>query len=79
MRHRQTVGLLMTCIDQPECKVYFEPEGAEFRLISTDGLTAEVSGEIEISAVSGGVIIAGDAGSTTVWDSSGNQIEPHLG
>jgi hypothetical protein len=64
------VRFIMTCIDVPSCKVFFEPEGAETTLAAGDVFTVEMTGGEppaipEISVVPEGIIIAAWTGADT--------------
>lgn len=80
----RTAKLVIDCVDTPECKVNFEPEGAEFTLKVGDHLKAEVngtgSGEVEVTAYPGGVMIgAWNRAQTTVWNAGASKSSrgPH--
>ena len=73
---------MVTCLEGPGCKVYFEPEGAEIPLSSGEFLRVELTwqgdGGLEISYIPGGIVIGAhwSYSATRVWDPSGRQLEP---
>ncbi len=69
MSEKVTIRFLVTCIDAPSCKVFFEPEGAETVLVAGDVFTVEMTGDApalpEISFVPDGIMVAGWTGADT--------------
>ena len=55
-------GLTLTCLTEPQCSVFFEPWGTEFTLRSGDVFhvetTALSTGDVELSYVDGGIVLA---------------------
>lgn len=64
-----TVQIRLTCIDAPQCKVFFEPEGAEVVLSAGDWFNVEISGPppaiTEVSFVPDGIIVTAWRGADT--------------
>ena len=72
------VRFLLTCINAPKCKVYFEPEGAEMELASGDLFTVQITGAdlsgLEISFVTDGIMVGAHGGETRAWNRVGKEL-----
>ncbi|HWH25192.1 MAG TPA: hypothetical protein VNT53_00920 [Pseudolysinimonas sp.] len=72
--------LTLTCIDEAQCKVYFEPWGTEHVLERGTVMYVEsaalLSGDVEVSYVTGGItlVFTSDA-PVTITDGTGRQLE----
>ena len=79
-RRRQTVRVIVTCLEDEPCDVAFEPEGAVHTLRPDDVFTVEFTGPgdglVEVSHRSDGISIAGWGGAeVTAKDRSGRHLQ----
>jgi hypothetical protein len=79
MSERITIRLVVTCIDAPSCKVFFEPEGAERVLPAGDVFNIELSGPSpgvpEVSFVPDGIMVSAWTGADTrAWNRAGEDL-----
>ena len=76
-----SVRFTLECSDVEQCRVFFEPDGAEVIVTDKETLTVEIRGGdeddlIELTYVPNGVVVWARAGAETlVWDASGERIK----
>jgi len=75
-----TVELILTCIDAPSCKVFFEPEGAVVELKAGDVFKVVMDGPgpavPEISYVPDGIMVSAWTGADTrAWNQAGEELK----
>jgi hypothetical protein len=75
----RSVVLSVACLEQPECKVSFEPEGSTHVLSTDDVLRVQISGpgggDIDVAHLPDGLIIGAWRGAETrVWNKAGDEL-----
>lgn len=66
--------LLVNCLEEDSCKIYFEPWGSEYELRRGDSLTVLSDEQVEVSYVTGGISLGFTADDPTITNARGEAV-----